>query len=41
MPAFPLPALAVARRSLVRRHRTLTGRTASRYGPQAGTTTAE
>ena len=35
------PTLVVLRRAAVRRHRRLTGRLASRYGPQAGTTTAE
>jgi hypothetical protein len=33
--------LATLRRAAVRRHRRLTGRVAGRYGPQAGTTTAE
>lgn len=36
-----LPAIANLRHVMVLRHRRLTGRTAGRHGPQAGTTTAE
>jgi hypothetical protein len=35
------PAITNLRFALVLRHRRLTGRTAGRHGPQAGTTTAE
>jgi hypothetical protein len=41
MSASPLPVLTTLRHATVRRHRRLTARIASRYGPQAGTTTAE
>ncbi len=36
-----LPAATNVRHALAVRHRRLTGRTAGRHGPQAGTTTAE
>ena len=41
MSATQLPALATLRRTVARQHRKLTVRMTSRYGPQAGTTTAE
>jgi hypothetical protein len=41
MSAALLPALAALPRTVARRHRRLIARPASRYGPQAGTTTAE
>jgi uncharacterized protein DUF4244 len=41
MHATLLPAIANLHRVMVLRHRRLTGRTAGRHGPQAGTTTAE
>jgi hypothetical protein len=41
MSATHFPVLVALRRAVARRHRRLTGRMAGRYGPQAGTTTAE
>jgi Protein of unknown function (DUF4244) len=37
----PLPTLMTARRAIARRHHRLIRTSLSRYGPQAGTTTAE
>jgi len=41
MSASPLPTLVALCRTAVRRHRGLIARAARRYGPEAGTTTAE
>jgi len=41
MSRAPLPALLTARNAVIRCHRRLIGKSLSRYGPQAGTTTAE
>ncbi len=41
MSATQFPSVVTLRRAVARRHRAVSGRTTSRYGAQAGTTTAE